>query len=163
MMRRWFPYPFPSLFLFVMWLMLNQSVSLGHVVLAAVLAISGGWVLVALQPAVIRIRNPWAIIRLIRIVATDVVRSNIAVARIVIFRNMRHQTSGFVVIPLEMRDPYGLMILACIITFTPGTLWVNFDSARGVLMIHVLDLVDEETWIRLIKDRYERLLREIFE
>ena len=162
-MRRWFPYPFLSSFLFVMWLMLNQSVSAGHVILAVVLAISGGQVLTALQPTAARIRNPGAILRLIGIVVADVVRSNIAVTRIILFRNLRHQTSGFVVIPLEMRDPYGLMVLACIITSTPGTLWVNFDSVRGVLMIHVLDLVDEETWIRLIKDRYERLLREIFE
>jgi multicomponent K+:H+ antiporter subunit E len=30
-------------------------------------------------------------------------------------------------------------------------------------MIHVLDLVDENEWIRTIKGRYERLLLEIFE
>jgi multicomponent K+:H+ antiporter subunit E len=30
-------------------------------------------------------------------------------------------------------------------------------------MIHVLDLIDESEWIRAIKGRYERLLREIFE
>ena len=29
--------------------------------------------------------------------------------------------------------------------------------------MHVLDLVDEETWVRTIKGRYERLLMEIFE
>jgi multicomponent K+:H+ antiporter subunit E len=56
-----------------------------------------------------------------------------------------------------------LAVLACIITSTPGTIWVDFDSAKGRLMIHVLDLVDEATWIHTIKDRYERLLLEIFE
>jgi multicomponent K+:H+ antiporter subunit E len=66
-------------------------------------------------------------------------------------------------IPLDMRAPYGLASLACIITSTPGTLWVNFDAQRGVLTIHVLDLVDDEEWIRTIKDRYERHLLEIFE
>ena len=30
-------------------------------------------------------------------------------------------------------------------------------------MIHVLDLIDEKTWIRTIKGRYERLLLDIFE
>ena len=54
-------------------------------------------------------------------------------------------------------------MLACIITSTPGTIWVNYDTVRGVLLIHVLDLVDEEGWTRTIKDRYERLLLEIFE
>ena len=53
---------------------------------------------------------------------------------------------GFVNIPLELRDPYGLAALACIITSTPGTLWVEFDAGEGTLMIHVLDLVDENDW-----------------
>ncbi|MGW8175761.1 MAG: Na+/H+ antiporter subunit E [Stenotrophomonas sp.] len=62
-----------------------------------------------------------------------------------------------------MRDRYGLAVLAIIITSTPGTLWVEYESATGRLLLHVLDLVDEETWVRLIKDRYERRLMEIFE
>ena len=60
-----------------------------------------------------------------------------------------------------MRDPYGLAVLACIITSTPGTIWVNFNSAKGTLMIHVLDLIDERVWIDTIKNRYERPLLEI--
>lgn len=65
-------------------------------------------------------------------------------------------------IPLELRDPYGLAMLACIITSTPGTLWVDFNEASGTLTIHVLDLVDKTEWVRTIKGRYERLLLEIF-
>jgi len=42
-------------------------------------------------------------------------------------------------------------------------LWMQYDSSRGELLVHVLDLVDEDAWIRLLKDRYERLLMEIFE
>ena len=73
------------------------------------------------------------------------------------------ENAGFLSIPLTLRDRYGLSVLACIITSTPGSIWVNYDTVRGVLLIHVLDLVDEEVWIRTIKDRYERLLLEIFE
>jgi multicomponent K+:H+ antiporter subunit E len=65
-------------------------------------------------------------------------------------------------IPLELRDPYGLAALACIITSTPGTLWVDFNEASGILTIHVLDLVNESEWVGLIKERYERRLMEIF-
>ena len=66
-------------------------------------------------------------------------------------------------IPLDLRDPYGLAALACIITSTPGTFWVELRSGDGMLMIHVLDLIDESEWIQTIKGRYERLLLEIFE
>jgi multicomponent K+:H+ antiporter subunit E len=54
-------------------------------------------------------------------------------------------------------------VLACIITSTPGTLWVSFDQSTGILMIHVLDLIDEREWMYTVKHRYERLLLEIFE
>ena len=54
-------------------------------------------------------------------------------------------------------------MVACIITATPGTSWVRYDRAAGVVTIHVLDLVDEQAWIRLFKQRYERRLLEIFE
>ena len=65
--------------------------------------------------------------------------------------------------PLELRHPGGLAVVACIITATPGTSWVRFDRAANVVTIHVLDLVDEQAWIRQFKQRYQRLLMEIFE
>jgi multicomponent K+:H+ antiporter subunit E len=96
------------------------------------------------------------------LVLTDIVRSNVAVALIVLGLGSRRGAPGFVEIPLELRNPYGLATLACIITSTPGTVWVEFSEADGVLTIHVLDLVEKVDWIRTIKERYERLLREIF-
>ncbi|MBI4048021.1 MAG: Na+/H+ antiporter subunit E, partial [Devosia nanyangense] len=69
----------------------------------------------------------------------------------------------FIEIPLELRDRVGLTILACIITATPGSAWLNYDSFRGVVLIHVLDLQDEAVWIATVKQRYEALLLEIFQ
>ena len=39
-------------------------------------------------------------------------RSNIAVARIILGPRARSETSGFLDIPLELRAPYGLAVLA---------------------------------------------------
>ena len=64
--------------------------------------------------------------------------------------------------PLELRDPRGLAVLACIVTATPGTSWARYDAAGNRVTIHVLDLVDAEAWIREFKGRYERRLLEIF-
>jgi multicomponent K+:H+ antiporter subunit E len=77
-------------------------------------------------------------------------------------RSKRQRKPGFVEIPLDLRNPYGLAALACIITATPGTLWVGFDQKRGLLTMHILDLIDEKTWVRTIKGRYEQPLLEIF-
>jgi multicomponent K+:H+ antiporter subunit E len=95
-------------------------------------------------------------------VLADIIRSNISVAGIILGFKDWEQTSGFVEIPLDLRNPYGLAILACIITSTPGTLWVDFNESSGTLTIHVLDLIDKTEWIRTVKSRYERLLLEIF-
>src|SRR3546814_1018499 len=104
-----------------------------------------------------------AIPRLAWTFAPDLIRSNIAVARTVLSPARRDRVASFVRLPLDMRNRYGLTVLACIITATPGTMWVQFDRATNMLLVHVLDLIDEEEWIRLIKRRYERLLMEIFE
>ncbi len=107
-------------------------------------------------------RRPSAMLRLSGLVLADIVRSNIAVARIVLGFGKRERRSGFVDIPIDLRNPYGLAMLACIITSTPGTLWVNFDERSGKLTIHVLDLLDDSDWPGTIKNRYERLLLAIF-
>jgi multicomponent K+:H+ antiporter subunit E len=161
-MTRLLPFPFVSFGLLLLWLLLNQTASLGQFVIGCVIALVGGWILTTLQLPRARVRRPSALLRLLGLVSVDIIRSNVAVGRIVLGLGRRQRTSGFVNIPLELRNPYGLALLACIITSTPGTLWVNFDRQKGLLVIHVLDLIDEGDWIRTIKDRYERRLLEIF-
>jgi multicomponent K+:H+ antiporter subunit E len=160
-MSRLVPFPMVSAGLLVLWLLLN-SLSVGHILLGGAVALIGGWGLAALAPPKARARRPVAVLRLAAFVFADVVRSNVAVARIILGLEPRRWTSGFVEVPLELRHPYGLATLACIITSTPGTLWVDFNEASGTLTIHVLDLVDETEWVRTIKGRYERPLLEIF-
>jgi multicomponent K+:H+ antiporter subunit E len=161
-MRRIVPFPLASAWLVALWLLLNQTFSPGHLLLGGAVALVGGWLLAALELPKPRLRRLSPIVRLAGFVAADIVRSNIAVALIVLGIKQRDPTSGFVHIPLELRQPYGLAMLACIITATPGTLWVAFDEATGGVTIHVLDLIDEDEWIRTIKGRYERLLLEIY-
>jgi len=157
------PYPLLSLALLVLWLLLNQSVSAGHIVLGSVIAILASWVMAALRPEKPRIRRPGAVLRLAGMVLLDILRSNIAVGRIIVRSQEPGVNAGFLTIPLDLRSRHGLAVLSIIITSTPGTIWVNYDDAKGTLLLHVLDLVDETAWIRLIKGRYEQRLMEIFE
>ena len=161
-MKRWLPYPLLSLALLAAWLVLNESLSAGHILLGIALGIAGGRILAALQPAQRRPRRLTVALELIFVVLADIVRSNIAVARIVL--NPRTKlTAGFLALPLELRHPAGLAAVACIITATPGTSWARYDAARNIVTIHVLDLLDEEEWVHIFKQRYERRLREILE
>jgi multicomponent K+:H+ antiporter subunit E len=157
------PYPLLSAALLGLWLLLNQTVSAGHLALGCILAILSSWAMAALRPAKPRIRRIDAILRLAGIVVFDILRSNIAVGRIIVRSREPGVNAAFMTIPLELRSQHGLAVLSVIITSTPGTIWVDYDAAKGVLLLHVLDLVDETAWIKTIKGRYERLLLEIFE
>lgn len=156
--------PVLACMLLLMWLLLNNTLAIGQIVLGAVLSV--GLLLAAsqLRPLQPRVRRADLVIRLVFSVLIDVVRSNIGVGRVILGLVRRRKIhSGFMNIPLDMRDPHGLAMLAVIITCTPGTVWVDLAPDRSVLTIHVLDLTDESEWVRRIKHRYERRLREIFE
>ena len=160
-MTRWLPHPWFALWLLVAWLLLQQSLAAPTIVLGIVLALALSWALGKLDLPRVRVRSLGTLLVLLARVFGDIVRSNIAVARIIVSPRSRI-SSGFVAIPLEMTHPYALALLACIITATPGTIWVSHDSARQVLVIHVLDVVDEGVWIANIKRRYEQPLLRIF-
>lgn len=160
-MKRLVPFPLLSAFLFGMWVLLT-GFSPGHVLLAALVALIIPRVMLVLGAEKPRIRLGSALIKLVGIVLVDIVRSNIAVFRISLF-SRKDRRSGFIQLPIDLENRYALAVLAIVITATPGTLWLQHDAGTKVILIHVLDLVDEEEWILLIKNRYERLLMEIFE
>lgn len=163
-MRRWLPFPLTAVALAAMWLMLNGSLEPAHLLLGALLGWGGGLLLALLQAPLARVRRRAGVLAALAwLVFSDIVRSNIAVARIALNPRIRGRTAGFLTMPLEVRHPGALAVLAVIITATPGTSWARYDAQKNAITIHVLDLVDEQAWIAQFKDRYERRLKEIFE
>lgn len=153
-----------GLTLLAMWLLLTESISPGALMLGSVVAIGGTLALAALKPPTTGLRRIVAIPGLLWLILKEVIRSNNAVAHIILRQGgRRSRRSGFVRVPLDMRNPYGLAALATIVTATPGTVWVDYDSVSGTMLLHVLDLIDEESWVRIIKSKWERRLMEIFE
>ena len=161
-MSRLLPYPLLTVLLLLMWLLLT-TFSVGQLLLGGAVALGASRAMAALEPSKPRLRRWQLIPKLLGIVTLDILQSNIAVAGLILRGGGRDRKSGFVAIPLELRDKTGLAVLACIVTSTPGTAWVEYAHDTGVLLIHVLDLVDEAAWVSLIKQRYEHPLMEIFE
>jgi multicomponent K+:H+ antiporter subunit E len=162
-MRRLVPYPLLTLGLLLVWLVLNDSVAAAHLLLGLLMGLLGGAVYARLEPPRGKVGYRVApAVALVWLVIVDVIRSNIAVLRIVLRLRAQGRVAGFLAIPLMLRDPRALAVLAAIVTATPGTSWAHYDAAGGVLTLHVLDLVDEAAWIEQFKDRYERRLMEIF-
>lgn len=162
-MRRLFPAPLLSLALWILWLVLNLSVSPGHILLGAVLGFLAPWLMKPLRPLPVRIRKPGTILKFFFMVGRDVVTSNFQVGLSVLRLKSRPPRSAFVRVPLDLRDAHGLAALAMVTTVVPGTVWSELALDRSVLLIHVFDLEDEAQFIEHFKDTYERPLMEIFQ
>jgi multicomponent K+:H+ antiporter subunit E len=163
--KRIVPAPWLSLSLFLTWLMLNESASAGHLLLGAAFALGLPHFTDRLRPERPRLARGGEIARLAAIVLLDIVKSNIAVARLILGPESRIQPR-FVWLPLAIRDPHGIVALAGIITMTPGTLSADLSDDRRRLLIHAFDVDDDAAEAALVADirtRYEAPLMRIFE
>jgi multicomponent K+:H+ antiporter subunit E len=157
-----FPAPLMSLVLWVAWLMVNQSLSAGHLVLGGVLALAVPWWAQRAWPDRPRLHEPLLIAHFVAIVLKDIVMSNIEVARRVLGPEAAIQPR-FVWVPLALRDPFAIVTLAGTITMTPGTLSAVLSDDRQFLLVHALHCEDEAALVEQIKERYEAPLKRIFE
>ena len=162
-MKRWLPSPPLSLALFAVWLLLNQSMEAPTLLLAAVMAVAVPLLTRSLRPATVRMRHPAVALMLVGRIMVDLTESAWTVARLLLTRRTADIHSAFVRVPLQMRDPNGLAVLAMILCLTPGTAWAELSFDSSVLLIHVFDVDDEAAFIAQVQQRYERPLMEIFE
>lgn len=161
-MKRLLPAPLLSAALLLCWLMLNQSASPGNWLLGGALAMAVPWFTERLRPDKPRFKAWGTVLGLGGVVLKDIVLSNVEVAR----RVLGPETAlspGWVWVPLDIRDPHGIVALAGIITLTPGTLSAELSEDRRHLLVHAFNLGDEQALVADIKLRYETPLREIFE
>ncbi len=164
-MKRLLPTPLISLLLLITWLLLNESVSVGNLLLGVMFAVVTPWLTVRFLPDQPRIKNGGTAIRLGLVVLRDIVMSNIDVAKRVLGPESAI-ASRFVWVPLRIRDPHGIVALAGIITMTPGTLSSDLSPDRRHLLVHALHCPDDDAQAALIADiqaRYETPLMEIYE
>jgi len=146
---------------FVFWLLMNDQVSIGHALMGLVLALVIPPFAARLDREFARIGRVSIIPRMLGVLALDVIRSNITVARQVL-GDEKAIRPGFIWLPLDMQNLHGIAALTSMITLTPGTVSAALSDDRRHLLVHVLNLDDPEAVIRDIKTRYEAPLMEIF-
>lgn len=160
MRRRLLPAPLLSALLLIAWLMLNESMSVGHLLLGALLALTIPWLTRPFRTEGAHLRAWPTLVRLVVRVLWDIVVSNIEVARRVLGPEAALQTR-FVWVPLALQSPHGIAALAGIITLTPGTVSSELTEDRRYLLVHALHCTDEAALVADIKARYEAPLLEI--
>ena len=72
---------------------------------------------------------------------------------------------GIVKVKVELKTDTALTFLANSITLTPGTMSVDIDKDNGILYIHWIDVKtkDIESATRIIVERFEKILKKIFD
>ncbi len=161
-MKRWLPHPLLTPVLALIWLLLNNSASVGQLVLGLLL----GWAIplftLAFWPERVRLRRPLSLLRFLRFFLYDVLVANLAVARLVLV-GPRALHPVFVQVPLDLRNDLAISLLANTTCLTPGTVSARLSEDRLFLLVHALDCTDPQALIDTIKTRFEAPLKEIFE
>lgn len=161
MITRLLPHPLLTLALWAMWLLLNNTLAMGHVVLGLILAILIPWFSQRFWPERICIHQPLTLLRFIGIVMWDILVANITVARWVMGPNDKLQPA-WLSIPLDIQSPLGISLLANTISLTPGTVSCDLSADQRTLLVHALHVEDRSAAIAEMKRRYEQPLMEVF-
>lgn len=99
------------------------------------------------------------VIRLIGFFLWELVRSNIRVLWDIVTPS-HISRPGIIGVPLDARTDFEIMVVANLISLTPGTLSLDISDDRRVLYVHVMFLDDVDTVRREIKEGLERRILE---
>ncbi len=160
-MKKVLPHPLLSLILLGLWLLLNNSLSAGQILLGLILGIAIPlWVRHALAIH-LPIRKPFALLAYIALVLRDIIVANFVVAKQVLGPNRALQPH-FLDIPLTVSHPTAISLFASTITLTPGTVSCELSQDGRTLRVHALHTLDPVAEVAGMKERYERRLIRIF-
>jgi len=155
------PHPILSVILWLIWLLLNNTVAAGHVVLGLIFAILIPLFTAGFWPEKVRIKAPLTLLKFLATVLWDIVIANIMVAKLIMGSNDKLKPAFFH-IELDIQTPLGISFLANTISLTPGTVSCDLTMDRRYLLVHALHTEDAANTIKQIKQRYETPLIKVF-
>lgn len=161
-MKRLLPHPLLTPTIAAIWLLLNNSIAPGQILLG----LAFGWAIPrftrAFWPEPVRVYRPLALARFTAVFLYDMLVANLTVARLIL-AGPRRLRPAFVTVPLDLSDDFAISMLANIICLTPGTVSARLSADRRELLVHALDVDSPAALVATIKARFEAPLKEIFE
>lgn len=157
------PHPLLTILLTLVWALLHNSYSSGTIAFGLLLGVGIPILTAAYWPNRPKLARPLKMFSYSLIVMWDIIVANVQVAIIVLFKRNEDMRPNWVVIPLDLRTPEAIAILAGTITLTPGTVSADLSDQGHALLVHALDAPNPDEVRDEIKQRYERRLKEIFE
>ncbi|MFQ3183384.1 MAG: multicomponent K+:H+ antiporter subunit E [Alteromonas macleodii] len=165
-MRRLFdwllPHPVMTLILAIVWIILQNNLSFGMAVFGLILGIIIPRLTAVWWPDRPRGFKIGKMTAYVVLVLWDILVANVEVAWIVLTRPNSKLRPAWIIIPLDLRQPEAITVLAGTITLTPGTVSSDVSNTGHYLLVHALDAPDPDAVRDDIKQRYEARLKEIF-
>ena len=161
--RRIFPHPLLTVLLTLVWLLLVNRFSWNSVLFGFFLGVLIPFVIRPYWPDMSRMRNPLKIAEYIAVVIYDIFMANITVAYLILFKRVDDLRPAWIAIPMRLRTPEAITVLAGTITLTPGTVSCDISDGGHNLLVHCLHAPDPDSVRDEIIERYESRLMEIFE
>jgi len=156
------PHPLLTLILAVVWILLQNDITAGMAVFGVILGILIPWMTSVWWPDTPKGFRMGKMIIYSFVVIWDIIVANVQVAWIVLTVPNSKLKPSWIVVPLELKQPEAITLLAGTITLTPGTVSADLSDKGHSLLVHVLHTDDGDAIRDEIKDRYERRLLEIF-
>ena len=157
-----FPHPLLTLILATVWILLQNQITAGMVVFGFILGMIIPRVTAVWWPDKPKRIRFGKMVVYSAIVIWDILVANVQVAWIVLTVSNDNLKPAWIVIPLRLKQPEAITVLAGTITLTPGTVSADLSDKGHSLLVHVLHTDDPDAVRDEIKDRYERRLLEIF-
>lgn len=159
---RLLPNPALTVLLAALWLLLNNTLGAGHILLGLFL----GWAIPLLVSGFLievpPVRKPLKLCLFMLKVFYDIVVANLHVAKLVLGPK-ESLRPAFIEVPMVIENEFVLAMLTSIISLTPGTVSAGLSGDHKVLILHALDAPDIEALVAEVKSNYEAPLLEIFE
>ncbi|PXW71051.1 multisubunit potassium/proton antiporter PhaE subunit [Loktanella sp. PT4BL] len=156
------PHPLLTLILTIVWILLQNEISAGMMVFGFILGIIIPWGTSVWWPDTPKSFRVGKMAVYSLVVIWDIIVANIEVAWIVLTVPTSKLKPAWIVVPLELREPEAITMLAGTITLTPGTVSADLSSDGRSLLVHVLHTDDPDAIRDDILTRYEARLLEIF-
>ena len=105
-------------------------------------------------------QRAYDLLNFIGYVLWSIVLSNVSLAKVVL-QPRPHLNPGIIAVPLSVATNLEIMILASVITLTPGTISVDLGQTaqrERVLYVHNLTVGDPEAFRQSVKNTFERRL-----
>lgn len=151
-----------NLFLAVVWIALTDTLNVQGVIMGFIIGFGALWVAQPLfgEPGMYFVRT-LRIVQLALYFTWDLASSSVKVAAAVL-RPSSIKTSGIIEMPLDAESDVEILLVANLISLTPGTLSIDVSEDRKTLYVHAMFADDPAAEVQGLKDGMERMVRRVF-